>query len=232
MAEKNEAPLIRIQHISKVFRTGAGDFTALEDVNLDFYRGEFIGVVGKSGSGKSTLANMITGIDHPTGGEIVIDGKTVTSMNESDMSVWRGNNLGIVFQFYQLLPMLSLLENVILPMDFCNRFDPVEREGRARDLLQLVGLADLADKLPAMTSGGQQQSAAIARALANDPPILVADEPTGNLDSRTAESVFELFCHLVDQGKTIIMVTHDPGLAKRTTRMVHIRDGKVTTEEE
>lgn len=232
MAEKNEAPLIRIQHISKVFRTGAGDFTALEDVNLDFYRGEFIGVVGKSGSGKSTLANMITGIDHPTGGEIVIDGKTVTSMNESDMSVWRGNNLGIVFQFYQLLPMLSLLENVILPMDFCNRFDPVEREGRARDLLQLVGLADLADKLPAMTSGGQQQSAAIARALANDPPILVADEPTGNLDSRTAESVFELFCQLVDQGKTIIMVTHDPGLAKRTTRMVHIRDGKVTTEEE
>lgn len=232
MAEKNEAPLIRIQHISKVFRTGAGDFTALEDVNLDFYRGEFIGVVGKSGSGKSTLANMITGIDHPTDGEIVIDGKTVTSMNESDMSVWRGNNLGIVFQFYQLLPMLSLLENVILPMDFCNRFDPVEREGRARDLLQLVGLADLADKLPAMTSGGQQQSAAIARALANDPPILVADEPTGNLDSRTAESVFELFCQLVDQGKTIIMVTHDPGLAKRTTRMVHIRDGKVTTEEE
>jgi putative ABC transport system ATP-binding protein len=232
MAEKNEAPLIRIQHISKVFRTGAGDFTALEDVNLDFYRGEFIGVVGKSGSGKSTLANMITGIDHPTGGEIVIDGKTVTSMNESDMSVWRGNNLGIVFQFYQLLPMLSLLENVILPMDFCNRFDPVEREGRARDLLQLVGLADLADKLPAMTSGGQQQSAAIARALANDPPILVADEPTGNLDSRTAESVFELFCQLVDQGKTIIMVTHDPGLARRTTRMVHIRDGKVTTEEE
>jgi putative ABC transport system ATP-binding protein len=232
MAEKNEAPLIRIQHISKIFRTGAGDFTALEDVNLDFYRGEFIGVVGKSGSGKSTLANMITGIDHPTDGEIVIDGKTVTRMNESDMSVWRGNNLGIVFQFYQLLPMLSLLENVILPMDFCNRFDPAEREVRAYDLLKLVGLADLADKLPAMTSGGQQQSAAIARALANDPPILVADEPTGNLDSRTAESVFELFCQLVDQGKTIIMVTHDPGLARRTTRMVHIRDGKVTTEEE
>ncbi len=232
MAEKNEAPLIRIQHISKIFRTGAGDFTALEDVNLDFYRGEFIGVVGKSGSGKSTLANMITGIDHPTDGEIVIDGKTVTRMNESDMSVWRGNNLGIVFQFYQLLPMLSLLENVILPMDFCNRFDPAEREVRAHDLLKLVGLADLADKLPAMTSGGQQQSAAIARALANDPPILVADEPTGNLDSRTAESVFELFCQLVDQGKTIIMVTHDPGLARRTTRMVHIRDGKVTTEEE
>jgi putative ABC transport system ATP-binding protein len=232
MADKNEAPLIRIQHISKVFRTGAGDFTALDDINLDFYRGEFIGVVGKSGSGKSTLANMITGIDHPTGGEIIIAGQTVTHMNESDMSVWRGNNLGIVFQFYQLLPMLSLLENVILPMDFCNRFDPSERETRAYDLLRLVGLADLAEKLPAMASGGQQQSAAIARALANDPPILVADEPTGNLDSRTAESVFDLFCQLVDQGKTIIMVTHDPSLAKRTTRMVHIHDGKVIAEEE
>lgn len=223
-------PLIRMQAITKVFKSGAGEFKALDDINLDFYRGEFIGIVGKSGSGKSTLANMITGIDHPTSGNILIDGKIINQMNESDMSVWRGHNLGIVFQFYQLLPMLTLLENVLLPMDFCNYQDPAEREVRARDLLGMVGLNDLADKLPAMTSGGQQQTAAIARALANDPPILIADEPTGNLDSRTAESVFELFTHLVDKGKTIIMVTHDPSLARRTSRSIKIHDGRVVSE--
>jgi len=223
-------PLIRMQGITKIFKSGAGEFKALDDINLDFYRGEFIGIVGKSGSGKSTLANMITGIDHPTSGNILIDGKVINKMNESDMSVWRGHNLGIVFQFYQLLPMLTLLENVLLPMDFCNYQDPEAREARARELLGMVGLGDLADKLPAMTSGGQQQTAAIARALANDPPILIADEPTGNLDSRTAESVFELFTHLVDQGKTIIMVTHDPSLARRTSRSIKIHDGRVVTE--
>jgi putative ABC transport system ATP-binding protein len=223
-------PLIRMQAITKIFKSGAGEFKALDDINLDFYRGEFIGIVGKSGSGKSTLANMITGIDHPTSGNILIDGKIINQMNESDMSVWRGHNLGIVFQFYQLLPMLTLLENVLLPMDFCNFQEPTMREARARELLAMVGLGDLADKLPAMTSGGQQQTAAIARALANDPPILIADEPTGNLDSRTAESVFELFTHLVDQGKTIIMVTHDPSLARRTSRSIKIHDGRVVTE--
>ena len=220
-------PLIQMRGISKIFKTGAGEFTALHDISLDFYSGEFVGIIGKSGSGKSTLANMITGIDHPSSGEVVIGGQITNKMNESKMSVWRGNNLGIVFQFYQLLPMLTLLENVILPMDFCNRYTIPEREARAHELLAMVGLDDLADKLPAMTSGGQQQSAAIARALANDPPIMIADEPTGNLDTRTAESVFNLFSQLVDKGKTIIMVTHDPALATRTSRIVKLHDGRV-----
>ena len=220
-------PLIQMKNISKVFRTGAGDFTALDDINLEFSRGEFVGIVGKSGSGKSTLANMITGIDHPTSGNILIQELVVNKMNESDMSVWRGYNLGIVFQFYQLLPTLTLLENVMLPMDFCDQYNDSEREDRAMELLKLVGLEQFAQKLPEMTSGGQQQTAAIARALANDPPILIADEPTGNLDTATAESIFNLFSELVDQGKTIIMVTHDPVLAKRTNRVVRLLDGRV-----
>jgi putative ABC transport system ATP-binding protein len=220
-------PLIRMQGICKLFKSGAGEFTALDNINLDFYPGEFVGIVGKSGSGKSTLANMITGIDHPTHGNIFIEGQVINKMNESKMSVWRGNNLGIVFQFYQLMPMLTLRENVLLPMDFCNRFTTAERETRAMELLKMVDLQDLSEKLPAMISGGQQQSAAIARALANDPPILIADEPTGNLDTNTAESVFNLFCRLVDNGKTIIMVTHDPELASRTNRVVKLHDGKV-----
>jgi putative ABC transport system ATP-binding protein len=216
--------------IEKVYKTGAGDFIALNDINLTFYSGEFVGIVGKSGSGKSTLANMITGIDHPTRGSVVVQGETISSMDESTMSIWRGNNLGIVFQFFQLLPMLTLLENVLLPMDFCNKFTPPQREERAYELLKMVELEEYANKLPNMTSGGQQQTAAIARALANDPPILIADEPTGNLDSRTAETVFELFCKLADQGKTIIMVTHDPALAARTNRLVEIHDGRVIND--
>lgn len=223
-------PLIQMKNITKVFKTGAGDFLALEDINLDFFRGEFVGIVGKSGSGKSTLANMITGIDHPSKGDILIEGHVINKMNESERSVWRGNNLGIVFQFYQLLPTLSLLENVMLPMDFCHHYNVLEREDRAFELLKLVGLEESAKKLPEMTSGGQQQTAAIARALANDPPILIADEPTGNLDSTTAESVFNLFSALVDRGKTIIMVTHDPFLASRTTRMIRLSDGRVMDE--
>ncbi len=216
-----------MRDITKIYRSSAGDFTALADINLDFYPGEFVGIIGKSGSGKSTLANMITGIDHPSKGDIVIQDHVINKMNESDRSVWRGNNLGIVFQFYQLLPTLTLLENVMLPMDFCSRYDPSEREERAFELLKTVGLEDMALKLPEMTSGGQQQSAAIARALANDPPIIIADEPTGNLDANSAAAVFELFCGLVDRGKTIIMVTHDPVLADRTSRMVRLHDGRV-----
>jgi putative ABC transport system ATP-binding protein len=219
--------LIQMRGITKVFKTGVGDFVALDDINLNFYRKEFVGVVGKSGSGKSTLANMITGIDHPTSGSIIIEGHVINDKNESEMSVWRGNNLGIVFQFYQLLPTLTLLENVMLPMDFCNHYEVQERQERAYELLKLVGLEEFALKLPEMTSGGQQQTAAIARALANDPPILIADEPTGNLDTKTAETVFNLFCGLVDRGKTIIMVTHDPVLASRTSRTVRLHDGKV-----
>jgi len=219
--------LIEMKEIVKVFHTGGGEFVALKNISVDFYHGEFASVVGKSGSGKSTLVNMITGIDHPTQGSVVIAGMPIHTLQESPMSVWRGKNLGIVFQFYQLLPTLSLLENVMLPMDFCNTYPAAERKPRARDLLQRMGLAGAEDKLPAAVSGGQQQTAAIARALANDPPILIADEPTGNLDSKTAEAVFELFNKLVEGGKTVVMVTHDPGLATRTNRVVHLHDGRL-----
>jgi ABC-type lipoprotein export system ATPase subunit len=223
-------PLISMNQIVKTFKTPAGDFTALKGVQACFYRGEFVSVVGKSGSGKSTLVNMLTGIDHPTSGSVRIGDTFVHSLDENKMSIWRGKNLGIVFQFFQLLPMLSLLENVVLPMDLCNMYAPEERERRAMDLLQLVGLENFAHQLPAAVSGGQQQSAATARALANDPPILIADEPTGNLDSRTAESVFKLLTDLVSQGKTVIMVTHDGSLAKRTSRSMIISDGELVNE--
>ena len=220
-------PLIEMLQIVKTFKTPAGDFQALRGITTCFYRGEFVSVVGKSGSGKSTLVNMITGIDHPTSGAVRIGKTDIHTMSESEMSVWRGQNLGVVFQFFQLLPMLSILENVLLPMDFCNKYAPAEREERAMALLEMVGLADFAHKMPATVSGGQQQSAAIARALANDPPIIIADEPTGNLDSRTADSVFDIFYSLVEQGKTILMVTHDISLARRTNRVLLLSDGEL-----
>jgi putative ABC transport system ATP-binding protein len=220
-------PLIEMDQIVKTFKNASGEFTALRGVTACFYPGEFVSVVGKSGSGKSTLVNMLTGIDHPTSGTVRVGDIYVHSLSENDMSVWRGKNLGIVFQFFQLLPTLTLLENVMLPMYLSGLYASAERERRALELLSLVGLEGLADKLPAAVSGGQQQSAAIARALANDPPILIADEPTGNLDSRTADEVFNLFTGLIDQGKSILMVTHDIGLARRTTRTLLISDGEI-----
>ncbi len=220
-------PLISMSDIVKTFKNAAGEFTALNRVSACFYPGEFVSVVGKSGSGKSTLVNMITGIDHPTSGTVRVGDTYVHNLSENDMSVWRGKNLGIVFQFFQLLPTLTLLENVMLPMYLSGRYAPAVREGRALELLKLVGLERFAEKLPAAVSGGQQQSAAIARALANDPPILIADEPTGNLDSRTADEVFDLFAALIDQGKSILMVTHDIGLAARTMRTLLISDGEL-----
>jgi ABC-type lipoprotein export system ATPase subunit len=219
-----------MRQIVKTFETPTGDFTALKSVDADFHTGEFVSVVGKSGSGKSTLVNMITGIDRPTSGEVKIGDTYVHHLNESEMSRWRGRNLGIVFQFYQLLPMLSLLENVMLPMDFCDVHAPDEREARAMALLDTVGLADYAHKMPDAVSGGQQQSAAIARALANDPPIIVADEPTGNLDSRAAEAVFHIFEDLTERGKTIVMVTHDSTLAQRASRTMLLSDGELINE--
>jgi ABC-type lipoprotein export system ATPase subunit len=221
---------IEMSRIVKVFHTPAGEFPALKGINANFHKGEFVSVVGKSGSGKSTLVNMLAGIDHPTSGEVRIGDTYVHKLNESQMSRWRGRNLGIVFQFYQLLPMLSLLENVMLPMDFCNMYAPLEREKRALELLDMVGLVDVAHKMPAAVSGGQQQSAAIARALANDPPLIVADEPTGNLDSRAADSIFRVFEELSAQGKTIIMVTHDNSLADRAARKVMLADGEMIDE--
>jgi putative ABC transport system ATP-binding protein len=223
----NSEPIIKIESVSKVYQSQAGEFPALKDISAFFSAGEFVSVVGKSGSGKSTLVNMLTGIDHPSTGSVSIGGLRIHEINESDMSIWRGKNLGIVFQFFQLLPMLSILENIMLPMDFAERYPPRERPEHARELLELVGLQEIADKLPGAISGGQQQSAAIARALANDPPILIADEPTGNLDTRTAAQVFDIFAQLSESGKTIIMVTHDPLLAVRCSRVMLLSDGEL-----
>jgi ABC-type lipoprotein export system ATPase subunit len=226
----SETDFIQMREIVKVFNTEAGEFYALKGINVAFRQGEFVAVVGKSGSGKSTLANMLTGIDRPTSGEILVGETAIQRMGESQMAYWRGRNMGIVFQFYQLLPMLSLIENVMLPMHLAKMYSQNERRARALDWLDMVGLADFANKRPASVSGGQQQSAAIARALANDPPILVADEPTGNLDSKAAENVFHIFEQLAGQNKTIIMVTHDNSLAKRAQRTLLLADGEVINE--
>ena len=223
-------PMIELRGVNKSYRTVAGDYPVLKGVDLAFQAGEFISIIGKSGSGKTTLLNMITGIDRPSSGEVWVNGSPLHEMSEGQMARWRGRNLGIVFQFFQLLPTLSILENILLAMDFAGKFPAGERKARALYLLDLVGLADHAHKLPLALSGGQQQRVAIARALANDPPVLIADEPTGNLDSKTAESVFELFNQLVAQGKTIIIVTHDSGLAKRTSRTALITDGVIVNE--
>lgn len=223
----NSKPIIEMRGITKVFRTGAGEFTALNKVDVCFFEGEFVSVVGKSGSGKSTLVNMLTGIDHPTSGSVQVGDVYLHRLSEGQMSIWRGRNLGIVFQFFQLLPMLSLLENVMLPMDFANLIPFQQREARAMQLLEMVGLQDQVHELPTQVAGGQQQSAAIARSLANDPPIIIADEPTGNLDSRSTDAVFEIFSNLACQGKTVIMVTHDVSLAKRTDRMMLLSDGEL-----
>lgn len=219
--------LIDLRAIEKEYHTEAGPFLALRGIDLHVQPGEFVSVVGKSGSGKSTLINMITGIDRPTAGEVIVRGTPIHHLSEGKMAEWRGRHMGIVFQFFQLLPTLTLLENVMLPMDFCQMYETTERPDRALALLEQVELASEAHKLPSAVSGGQQQRAAIARALANDPPIIVADEPTGNLDSNTAESVFHLFEELVSNGKTILMVTHDGELAARAKRTLTIADGEL-----
>ncbi|MCC6904845.1 MAG: ATP-binding cassette domain-containing protein, partial [Anaerolineae bacterium] len=225
------AHLIDLKDVVKVYKTAAGDFTALRGINLQVDSGEFVAVIGKSGSGKSTLINMITGIDRPTSGQVFIGDTAVHTLNEGQMAQWRGRNMGIVFQFFQLLPTLTVIENVMLPMDFCNMFNRKERIERAMHLLELVDIAEQAHKLPTAISGGQQQRAAIARALANDPPIIVADEPTGNLDSRTSSQIFQLFDDLVaKENKTILMVTHDDDQARRVSRTVILADGEIANE--
>ena len=220
-------PAIVLKDVSKVFEGAAGTFTALRSVDLQLDYGQFISVVGKSGSGKSTLLNMITGIDHPTSGEVIVDDRRIYEMNESQRAQWRGRTLGIVFQFFQLLPTLSLLENTMLPMDFCDMYPFAERPERAMELLRRVGLERQAHQLPTSVSSGQQQSAAIARALATDPSILLADEPTGNLDSRSAGAILDLFESLAEKGKTIVIVTHDPAITRRTDQTVILSDGEV-----
>ena len=221
-----------MRDVVKVYTTAAGEFNALKGINMQVGAGEFVGIIGKSGAGKSTLLNMITGVDHLTAGEVIIhsNGSSVSihRMNEDNIALWRGQTLGVVFQSFQLLPMLTLVENITLPMDLCGWFDSKQSRERALELLRLVEVDEYPDKLPAAISGGQQQRVAIARALANDPPILVADEPTGSLDSVTADHVFEVFEHLVsDQGKTIVMVTHDETLRPRFTRTLEIADGEI-----
>jgi ABC-type lipoprotein export system ATPase subunit len=222
--------LIECRKLVKTYHSPAGDFPALKDVDLQVDAGEFVAVIGKSGSGKSTLVNMITGIDRPTSGEVLVGDTSVGTLSEGKLAQWRGRHIGVIFQFFQLLPTLTVVENVMLPMDFCHMYSMRERRERAMHLLAQVGVAEHADKLPSAVSGGQQQRVAIARALANDPPILAADEPTGNLDSKTAESVFRLFEDLVERGKTILMVTHDRDLAKRATRTLMLSDGEIIEE--
>ena len=222
--------LISLRGVIKSYATPAGEFQALRGVDLNVAPGEFVAVIGKSGSGKSTLSNMITGIDRPTLGEVVVAGTPVHKLREGQIAEWRGRNVGVVFQFFQLLPTLTVLENILLPMDFCNMFSMRERKERAMHLLDQVEMVDQAGKLPTALSGGQQQRVAIARSLANDPAIVVADEPTGNLDSRTADAVFHLFENLVGEGKTILMVTHDDDMAQRVTRTVTIADGQIASD--
>ncbi|HXV97101.1 MAG TPA: ABC transporter ATP-binding protein, partial [Anaerolineae bacterium] len=223
-ATNGHKPIIEVKDVVKSFPVGDREVTILKGISFEVKQGEFVSIVGPSGNGKSTLLNMITGIDRPSEGEVIVTGQEVHQMNENRLAAWRGENVGVIFQFFQMLPALSLLQNVVMPMDFANKYSPKERRERAMHLLETVGLADQAEKLPSMVSGGQQQRAAIARALANDPPLLVGDEPTGNLDSRMAGEVFDLFSQLVSTGKTMVMVTHDKELARRVPRVVEIMD--------
>ncbi len=230
----NESPdkksVLRVEKLSKSFVTSAGTTTVLTDISLEVRPGELLAVVGKSGSGKTTLLNMITGIDKPTSGSVTIAGRAVTEMSEREMAAWRGKTVGIVFQFFQLLPTLSVIENVLLPMDFCGIIKARERQDRAMALLKRFGVAEHAGKLPSSLSGGEQQRVAIARAMANDPPILAADEPTGNLDSRTAASVLDAFSGLAREGKTVFLISHEKELGKTGARVVGIEDGRLREE--
>ncbi|MFC1878714.1 ATP-binding cassette domain-containing protein [Chloroflexota bacterium] len=226
-AIKKEHPAILLQDVDKVYENAAGKFVALKNVTMQIDYGQFISIVGKSGSGKSTLINMITGIDFPTAGEVVVGGEHIYKMSESQRSLWRGRNMGVVFQFFQLLPTLTLLENTMLPMDYCKVYRAYERPKRAMELLARVGLEEHAHKLPAAVSSGQQQSAAIARSLATDPAVILADEPTGNLDSRSADNILNLFEELASAGKTILIVTHDPSITQRTDQTVILSDGEI-----
>ncbi|MEW5871524.1 MAG: ABC transporter ATP-binding protein [Chloroflexota bacterium] len=220
-------PIIRLRAIEKVYQTAAGALRALKGVDLEVYPGEFVAILGKSGAGKTTLVNVLTGVDRLSGGEAWVAGAALHELSDSQLARWRGRNLGIVYQSFYLMPTLSVLDNILLPVDFCGAYQPRLSRQRALDLLRQVGLEEHAGKLPSAVSGGQQQRVAIARALANDPDLIVADEPTGRLDSSTAETIFQIFLDLIGRGKTIVMVTHDRGLARRVSRQLSIVDGRI-----
>lgn len=224
----NRRNMISLSNVGRDYTVVSQRFAALSGVNLDIAAGECVAVVGKSGSGKTTLINLLAGIDSPSAGTIWVDGNAIHAMSQDALAAWRGRNVGVIFQFFQLLPTLTIVENVMLPMDFCAMYQRAERRPRAMALLQRLGIADQANKLPADLSGGQQQRAAIARALANDPPILVADEPTGNLDSTTADYVMALLAALAEEGKTVLVVTHERDFARFFTRTITLVDGALT----
>lgn len=221
---------IQLNQVSKWFETTAGRFNAVKNIDINISGGEYVAIIGKSGSGKSTLLNMLTGIDHPNEGVVIINNTKVQTLNESDLATWRGKNIGIVFQFFQLIPTLTIYENILLAMEFVNVIPNKEREKRAELLLKQVGIVQHKDKLPGSLSGGEQQRAAIARALANDAPILVADEPTGNLDSKTTTIIFDIFTDLVKAGKTVIVVTHEKTLQANYSRIITLQDGVIIAD--
>jgi putative ABC transport system ATP-binding protein len=227
---RQDGHLVDLQKVVKTYQGSAGTFTALKGVNLQVESGAFVSIIGKSGSGKSTLINVITGIDRPTSGEVIVDHVQVHTLNEEQIAIWRGRSIGVIFQFFQLLPTLTAVENILLAMDYGAQYPAAERPERAMYLLELVGMVERAHRLPNSLSGGQQQCVAIARAMANDPVLLTADEPTGNLDSKSAEMVFHLFENLAQAGKTILMVTHDNELAARAQRTIRLADGKIVDE--
>jgi len=228
---QTQPPLIQLKNVVKVYQSSSGDFPALKGIDAEFNRGEFVGIVGKSGAGKSTLVNMITGVDQLTSGEIWFQDVAVHALSEDQKALWRGRSVGVVYQTFQLMPTLSLLDNLLLPMEFCGTYQRGKSEARALELLEAVELGEHAYKKPAAISGGQQQRVAIARALVNDPAVIVADEPTGNLDTATAETIFNLFEKLVEQGKTVIIVSHDHSLEERVSTLLTIADGVLTNRQ-
>jgi putative ABC transport system ATP-binding protein len=221
---------IDVRDAVKTYPLGESEVVAVDNLTLNVAEGEFVAVVGRSGSGKTTLLNLLAGIDRPTSGKVLVEGSELGSLSESDLAAWRGERVGLVFQFFQLLPTLTMAENVMLPMDFADKIPADERRRRAEELLDRVGIGDQADKMPATLSGGQQQRAAIARALANDPPLLLADEPTGNLDSATADAVLKLFADLNSDGQTIVVVTHETDISSVARRQITLHDGRIVDD--
>ncbi len=223
-------PIINLRHVEKEYVTQAGCVRAVDGIDLQVNAGEFLAITGRSGAGKSTLINLIAGLDRVTSGEVWVAGSAVHRMHLDDAAAWRGRTIGVVFQSFELLPSLTVLQNVMLPMDFAHRYPPRQQQERALHLLEQMDIAEHAHKLPSEVSGGQQQRVGIARALANDPPIVIADEPTGSLDSATASSVFRLFEALVSEGKTLLLVTHDLDLANRASRAITMADGAIVAD--